>query len=150
MGLFSRFFGSFEPQNIDVPGLGTLTSTKHGVWEGHITLPGHDAPIPLTIGGAPQPPTEAMRAFLDAIQERFEAVEAELARTLFVDIDPMDDGSTPEQVFAQMTLLGVHIPADVSRDVDWELGYTHAQDDGGHLFTVHMRAWKHQGFAMDG
>ncbi len=150
MGLFSKIFGRFEPRHIELTDLGAFRSTRHGTWNGHLALPGHEAPIPVILAGAPEPPSDAQHAFLLELRGRFEELEAAMARTLFEGIDPLDDGSSPEQVFAHMRLLRLHIPADASPPATWELSYEHTQDQGEHLFTVHMLGWEHQGFSMDG
>jgi len=150
MRFISKFFNLFEPQEINDPELGTLISDRNGLWNGFFMLQLSENMAPFAITGAPKLPAKAQLDFVQQVRDRFVEVEAELAKTMFLNIDPLDNGASPEEVFSYMKLTSILFSNPMVSPVEWEIWYENNLDPAGHSICVEMRDWKYNGFSMNG
>lgn len=150
MRFISKFFNFFEPQEYDAPELGRLISDRVGNWNGFFTLQLSGKTVPFSITGAPKLPAKEQLDFIKQVKDQFAEVERELAKTMFKDIDPLNQGASPEEVFSHMKLTSILFSNSAVSPFEWEIWYENDIDPAGHAFCVEMKDWKYNGFSMNG
>lgn len=150
MVFFTNFLKWFQPEEYDDAELGRLISEGSGIWAGSWTLQPEGTVIPFSISGRPESISSEYRTFMLQVKDRFTEIEQELARTMFQGIDPLNAGSTPEEVFSHMKLTSVFFTKLDASPREWEIWYLNDLDPAGHAICVEMRDWKYDGFSMNG
>ncbi|QDV21637.1 hypothetical protein Pan153_63270 [Gimesia panareensis] len=150
MGFFSKLLKWFQPEEYEDADLGRLISVGSGYWDGAWTLEPGGTVIPFSITGRPESVPSEQRNFMLQVKDRFTEIEQELARTMFQGIDPLDDGSTPEEVFSHMELTSVFFTELDASPREWQIWYVNDLDPAGHAICVEMKDWKYDGFSMNG
>ena len=150
MGFFSNLLKWFQPEEYDDADLGRLISVGSGGWDGTWPLLPGERVIPFTICGRPETISSEHRSFMLQVKDRFTEIEQELARTMFRGIDPLDNGSTPEEVFSHMKLTSVYFTDLDASPREWQIWYVNDLDPAGHAIGVEMKDWQYDGFSMNG
>ena len=150
MGFISNLFNMFKHQEYIDPELGMLISDRDGNWNGLLMIQPSEIMAPFSIPGAPNIPVKEQLDFIQQVRDRFAEVESKLSKTMFLDIDPLDTGASPEEVFSHMKLTSIFFSNPIVSPVEWEIWYKNDLDKAGHSFCVEMRDWKYDGFSMNG
>jgi hypothetical protein len=147
--MFGRLFKRFQPTTIEDPVFGKLTNDKNGNWSGRVFFSPLKKDIDVLVRPAPEAaPTQEHRELLHQITNRWPDIYQNLRDTLFEDLDDLQDGTTMKQLFDSLNFEAFSFWELSARQRSWEISATTPLD--GHLFTIMMKEFDHEGFSMDG
>lgn len=141
-------FQRFEPFTVHDEYLGAMTNDRYGNWHGKLRLEALNSEIEIVLRTGDTPPNTDQVQFVRDVESRFAEIWHQTGETVFRDLDDFADGTTMDELFDSLNVVGLSFWQLEAHPFTWEVSCETPLAD--HLFGFMMADFENNGFRMDG